>query len=948
MKLSTSDYKKILKFYKLSIPKKSKNIKKKADKIIAKKFCSCIKKVQKKFKKEGIAIGICTKSVITRKGYKRGKFRCKKRRTVKLQKGGGGCLSRRCRRDSPDNMEELIMTGQRNALDSSLEAAFQAGQRGRAAQQLRTALTGAKLRQRHLPSTPKSKRTQGGKRRKKKTRKKRGGVVVVRGWWDDITLNDIKLGETYRVTTTSYRGVIPSPFIGTYNRVNQNADNQNIFRFSIQPIHPGLRGRGPLNFTFPEGTIQRVEQYNIAPDGSADMSKYINQFKGGGRRKKKSRKKRGGTANLCKLFYEKNNGEMPPDANPTVINNYCKDHGDTNVLPNDANICDVTTGNCSGPVPVPVTPAARTRALATSGALAPLTMRAAREQRQRIHTVSVDDQDFDSQFGGKKDINQERFKLIKMEAKKLLDNNKEIIKKIEKKHNIKILKNSKAIKKILDKTTLKDILKFKEKLMKIQKGGTREDEEDVSCAICLEDFTNERRSIPREEWRFPCNHYRNHCIDCLPDFAFSGFDPNKIDTCPICRAPLITTFMERRNRDIQTLYDNIYLSDVVFVVGYCVITYLNQTGSDGFVGRTFWQIFFTFFLMFMAGSVRHDREIWRRRGEIRRQTIEAINNNAQLNELLLQGRDADAERAFEYFINYANQQQQEGGKLDYMWDNMHDHFLGVGNGIENTLNNLSKLKYDSSEKDKDRIETKKALLGLSNEINNIKKNQIEWGKIIKDTTLSRDNLRQKLETLQSSEKAKYRWPEYSETSNGSPPRPTIEQADIINTKIKELLQPHQQHSRFKVKSQRYKKNRMKIQRATRKKMSKGRYGQRLGIILEGGKRRRKTRKKRGGCKWDKIKGWFNCGTRKKSYIKTIKIPKVSRKKINNTKRNSIFFIDEDEEEDDDTKNLKFMEAGIDGLNTKEDWARGPTDIDENNDIPIINFKFKQEGGNKYF
>lgn len=88
MKLSISDYKKILKFYKLSIPKKSKNIKKKADKIIAKKFCSCIKKVQQKFKKEGIAIGICTNSVINKKGYKRGKFRCKKRRTVKLQKGG--------------------------------------------------------------------------------------------------------------------------------------------------------------------------------------------------------------------------------------------------------------------------------------------------------------------------------------------------------------------------------------------------------------------------------------------------------------------------------------------------------------------------------------------------------------------------------------------------------------------------------------------------------------------------------------------------------------------------------------------------------------------------------------------------------------------------------------------------------------------------------------------
>ena len=88
MKLSTTDYKKILKFYKLSIPKKTENIKKKADKIIAKKFCSCIKKVQQKFREEGIAIGICTNSVITRKGYKRGKFKCKKRRTINLHKGG--------------------------------------------------------------------------------------------------------------------------------------------------------------------------------------------------------------------------------------------------------------------------------------------------------------------------------------------------------------------------------------------------------------------------------------------------------------------------------------------------------------------------------------------------------------------------------------------------------------------------------------------------------------------------------------------------------------------------------------------------------------------------------------------------------------------------------------------------------------------------------------------
>ena len=88
MKLSTSDYKKILKFYKLSVPKNKKSIEKKANKIIADKFCSCIKKVQQKFREEGIAIGICTNSVINRKGYKRGNFKCKKRRTINLHKGG--------------------------------------------------------------------------------------------------------------------------------------------------------------------------------------------------------------------------------------------------------------------------------------------------------------------------------------------------------------------------------------------------------------------------------------------------------------------------------------------------------------------------------------------------------------------------------------------------------------------------------------------------------------------------------------------------------------------------------------------------------------------------------------------------------------------------------------------------------------------------------------------
>ena len=90
-KLSLSDYRKILKFYKVYTPKNAYDLRNKGDKIIAKKFCNCIKKVHKKFIKgtpEGIAISICTKSVVNRKGYKRGKFKCKMKGTIKLYKGG--------------------------------------------------------------------------------------------------------------------------------------------------------------------------------------------------------------------------------------------------------------------------------------------------------------------------------------------------------------------------------------------------------------------------------------------------------------------------------------------------------------------------------------------------------------------------------------------------------------------------------------------------------------------------------------------------------------------------------------------------------------------------------------------------------------------------------------------------------------------------------------------
>ena len=41
-----------------------------------------------KTKKKGEAIGICTKSVINRKGFKRGKFSCKRKPSIQLYKGG--------------------------------------------------------------------------------------------------------------------------------------------------------------------------------------------------------------------------------------------------------------------------------------------------------------------------------------------------------------------------------------------------------------------------------------------------------------------------------------------------------------------------------------------------------------------------------------------------------------------------------------------------------------------------------------------------------------------------------------------------------------------------------------------------------------------------------------------------------------------------------------------
>lgn len=82
--LTNKDYISILQYYKLPIPKSTRLLKIKAEKIMAQKLCKCIKKINTK--NEAKSIGICTKTIFNRKGYTRGKFQCKKKLTVKFRR----------------------------------------------------------------------------------------------------------------------------------------------------------------------------------------------------------------------------------------------------------------------------------------------------------------------------------------------------------------------------------------------------------------------------------------------------------------------------------------------------------------------------------------------------------------------------------------------------------------------------------------------------------------------------------------------------------------------------------------------------------------------------------------------------------------------------------------------------------------------------------------------
>ena len=87
MKLNYSDYIDILKFYNIDASKmKKKDVKAKAENLLATKLCKCIKSIKYKTSTtaskranvtESRAIAICYNSIIKKKGLKTYKFKCK-------------------------------------------------------------------------------------------------------------------------------------------------------------------------------------------------------------------------------------------------------------------------------------------------------------------------------------------------------------------------------------------------------------------------------------------------------------------------------------------------------------------------------------------------------------------------------------------------------------------------------------------------------------------------------------------------------------------------------------------------------------------------------------------------------------------------------------------------------------------------------------------------------
>jgi hypothetical protein len=87
-KITTNDYKKILSFYNHPIPSNKIKLKNMAENLLSLNLCKCIKKISPLFinKNQAKAIGVCTKTIFNKRGFKRGTFKCKNSRSVSFTK----------------------------------------------------------------------------------------------------------------------------------------------------------------------------------------------------------------------------------------------------------------------------------------------------------------------------------------------------------------------------------------------------------------------------------------------------------------------------------------------------------------------------------------------------------------------------------------------------------------------------------------------------------------------------------------------------------------------------------------------------------------------------------------------------------------------------------------------------------------------------------------------
>ena len=86
MSLSEKDHELIIQHYGKVIPRTKKAKKSKAERLVAQKLCSCIKKITKKSRKKPLrarAIGICSYSVVKNRGMKHHGFTCSKKSKIK-------------------------------------------------------------------------------------------------------------------------------------------------------------------------------------------------------------------------------------------------------------------------------------------------------------------------------------------------------------------------------------------------------------------------------------------------------------------------------------------------------------------------------------------------------------------------------------------------------------------------------------------------------------------------------------------------------------------------------------------------------------------------------------------------------------------------------------------------------------------------------------------------